>query len=84
MLWWAALGAVVIGFTLAVLAAATKRDWLAIPVIVPLLGVLTLRVMNVAEPDERSAREATRLRSARQPKRCSVAARRSATWNALR
>lgn len=52
MLWWAALGAVVIGFTLAVLAAATKRDWLAIPVIVPLLGVLTLRVMNVAEPDE--------------------------------
>jgi len=52
MLWWAALGAVVIGFTLAVLAAATKRDWLAIPVIVALLGVLTLRVMNVAEPDE--------------------------------
>lgn len=52
-MWWsAALSAVAIGFTFAVLAAAVKRDWLAIPAIVALLGVVTLRVINVAEPDE--------------------------------
>lgn len=53
MTWWvAALIAIAAAIVLSVLAAALKRDWLALPVVPVLLGVITLRVVGVASPTE--------------------------------
>ena len=51
MTWWyAALVAIGVGTVLAVLAAALKRDWLALPAVPVVLGVLALRLAGVAAP----------------------------------
>jgi hypothetical protein len=51
MSWWdAALIAVGVGTVLAVLAAALRRDWLSLPIVPVLLGILALRVVGTPEP----------------------------------
>lgn len=49
-LWDAALIAVAVAVALSIVAAATRRGWLALPAIVVLLGVLALRVAGIPEP----------------------------------
>jgi hypothetical protein len=52
MMWWmVALIAVGVAVLLVVLAAAIRRDWLALPAIVVLLVVLTLRIIGLPTPD---------------------------------
>lgn len=48
--WSAALIAVGAATVLAILAAALKRHWLALPSVAVLLGVLALRIIGVPEP----------------------------------
>ena len=51
MIWWdAALIATAAAAVLAILAAALKRDWLALPAVPVLLGALALRVVGVPLP----------------------------------
>jgi len=49
-LWDAALIAIAAAVVLAIVAAATRRGWIALPAVVVLLGVLALRVLGVPEP----------------------------------
>ena len=51
-LWHIALIAVGAAIALSVLAAALKRDWLALPILLAIGYVLALRVAGVATPAE--------------------------------
>ena len=52
MIWWhVALAAVGVGIVLAILAAALRRDGIALPIIAVPLGVLALRILEVPEPN---------------------------------
>lgn len=50
--WIAALIAVGVAVVLAIVAAATRRGWIALPAVVVLLGALALRLLGVPEPTE--------------------------------
>jgi hypothetical protein len=51
-LWQIALIAVGAGIVLAILAAAVKRDWIALPIVAVLALVLALRVIGLPLPEE--------------------------------
>jgi hypothetical protein len=51
-LWHIALIAVGAGIVLAILAAAVRRDWIALPIVAVLALVLALRVIGLPVPEE--------------------------------